>query len=235
MMPYLLTNFSRSPSSRDAAAEETICRHPATEAYGPQVPVAPMLSPRKSESRQLGADIAADSSAEPGGDSQSNACSAAIDRDRDSPVSACSGRTTPPSEFEFEGDDSPARLGLGTRACELPSIPPVSLLAPSSGLGMVESAFHLRGEADADNVLRAMMRLSKSMDEIPNEPRRYNRKKQRETHISGGEAIAKIKSSGAARDRAAGGLIKGAAPAIKSGSCGQLPNDTRIPLSLIHI
>lgn len=239
MMPHFLIDLSRPSLSREEAGarQDASRRHRASEAYDSQLPVAPMLSPRDSESRH--ANVPADSSEKEEEDSQSNACSGVIDRDGDSPVSACSsGGTTPPSEFDFAGDSRPARLGIGTRSCELPSIPPASLVAPSSGLGMVESAFRLRGEADADNVLRAMMRLSKSMGEIPNEPRRSKRK-QRETHVSGGRgggggAATKFPSAGAARDRAAGGgLVKGTTPAVKSKSCGQLPSDTGKPSTAV--
>ena len=235
MMPHFLIDFPRSSPSREADARASTCRqHPATDAPDPQLPVAPMLSPRESETRQEDAHVPAEPSAKPGMDSLSHACSGVIDRDGGSPVSACSSRgATPPSEFDSEGDDPPARLGLGTRPCELPSIPPASLFAPSSGFGMVESAFDLRGEADADSVLRAMMRLSKSMDEIPTEPRKSNRK-QREAHDRGrGRAATIFPPSGAARGRAAGGLIKGTTLAMKSKSCGQLLPDDGKPSTTV--
>lgn len=231
MMPYLLIDIPRSSLSREADAGASTCRrHPATDAPDPQLPEAPMLSLGESESRQQGADVPTEPSAKPGKDHHSNACSGVIGRDGDSPVSACSsGGASPPSEFEFKGDDPPARLGLGTRSCELPSIPPASLLAPSSGFGMVESAFDIRGEADVDSVLRAMMRLSESKDEILNEPRKFKRQ-QREAYVNArGRAATKFPPSGAARDRPAGGLIKGTTLAIKSKSCGQLLTDDGKP------
>ena len=232
------------------------------------------LSRSESESQNLSGGNTANSSLFPD-DSQGKASPGVTDRgdginrdssashERDRPVSDSSGGTKhPPSDSDFEGD-SPVERGGRARSCEIPSIPPVSSLVMdvSSGFAMTESAFSLRGEADADNVLRTMMRLSKSADGYPpnrpmgskqggannsrrserkqrvgaNETQRSKRKQQRETY-SGGATAETVPSGGAgagtgaaaaARDRpaAGGGLVKGATPAIKSGSCGNLSKD----------
>lgn len=156
-----------------------------------------------------------------------------------SPLSDCDGETsnatpskptTPCSEIFLE---QYSQRTQNTPSDVPADVPRADGIAHLSTLGVGASAFQLRGEADADDVLRAMLRLSKSIDGnngVPTKSREH-----RETFVTRtNERLArtgtakKLPSAGSTRRTRAGALSRGHTPAINIACRGQLASSVKV-------
>lgn len=126
--------------------------------------------------------------------------------------------TTPRSEPNLNEDLQGAQ---GPRSSQCTSIPPVNGVAPFAGVDMGSSAFRLRCEADADDVLRAMIRLSKSIEDPADDPNGCNQPRCK-AFLTGGRngeggrgTFRGLPSSRAETGKRRRGLSRGNTPAIK--------------------
>lgn len=149
------------------------------------------------------------------------------DCDGDTSIAMSTHAKTPRSEISLEEhpEDSSGKRSGGPTAMSS-----VGVVGPSSVLGIGGSAFHLLGEADADDVLRAMMRLSKPIEVKTCTANKSDRQLhdpfitalRKRSYVRGPERA--VTSGGAVKRKWGGGLSRGSTPAVKSGLPRQLPD-----------
>ncbi|CAM9599517.1 unnamed protein product [Scytosiphon promiscuus] len=145
---------------------------------------------------------------------------------------------------DCKGGESSPNWGTISPTGEAPSVAPSSGYGLGAGFGAAgESAFRLSGEADADDVVRAMVRLSSASPGTgigaDEEGTRYNARHQRgNVSVSSREVRAHGRTASRSRDsntaqaeagsrllssadRSSGGICRGSTPAIRSRRFGR--------------